>query len=187
MHWTASIAQLIATILMTILRVSVRRNILIEPEANLLPDGYELDATALEITKCRGWEIITDPPSESINLQNASPDHTSRVYARHVLNTRVRLAELSGWQAKWSETARKATQTVEALMDHIYQTQEINMKGNMGSLGEYTWTIPIQLTMDDDKTTPTEVEITMTRTQVDDTWTSWQVESDKIGPSYLSA
>lgn len=73
-------------------------------------------------------------------------------------------------------------------MDHIYQTQEIHMKKSMESLNKYTWTVPIQLAMDNHEKRATEVKITMTRTQVDNNWTSWKVERViKWRPSYLSA
>ncbi|KAF8854325.1 hypothetical protein BDZ45DRAFT_555429, partial [Acephala macrosclerotiorum] len=46
MHWSASVAQLLATIIMTVLRVVIRRNLSLVPKTQEFPTGYELDVMA---------------------------------------------------------------------------------------------------------------------------------------------
>lgn len=49
MHWSASVGQLGATLLMTILRSVVRRGLAERPDAKRLPEGYEIDWLATRI------------------------------------------------------------------------------------------------------------------------------------------
>jgi hypothetical protein len=50
LHWSASIAQLVAIFLMTAVRAWVRRGLIVEPTAERVLDGYEMDWLAREMT-----------------------------------------------------------------------------------------------------------------------------------------
>lgn len=50
MHWSASIGQLIATLIMTIIRVSIRRNLAVFPKSFSLHPEHELDWLALTLS-----------------------------------------------------------------------------------------------------------------------------------------
>ncbi|KAI9736241.1 MAG: hypothetical protein M1834_001127 [Cirrosporium novae-zelandiae] len=52
MSWVCSIAQLIALLLMTILRAYVRRNLLDRPHTEGMDEGYEMDWLALRVGSC---------------------------------------------------------------------------------------------------------------------------------------
>ncbi|KAF8532918.1 hypothetical protein BDD12DRAFT_799739, partial [Trichophaea hybrida] len=50
LHWSASISQLAAIFLMTLLRAWVRRGLIVEPSAYRVLDGYQMDWLALHMT-----------------------------------------------------------------------------------------------------------------------------------------
>lgn len=101
MHFSASIAQLVATILMTLLRVFIRRHIS-QPALNLngnkdkpsdktysvrpLSEGYELDAVAMQLQKCDIWQVATYQPgrasSQSPTTANTRASITSQPFSR---------------------------------------------------------------------------------------------------------
>lgn len=49
MHWSASIAQLIATGIMVVVRAWVRRDLVTKPKTNKIPKGHELDWMAIRL------------------------------------------------------------------------------------------------------------------------------------------
>lgn len=54
MNWAAAIAQLVATLLMTAIRLYIRRGMVKEPETAEAVEGYELSCMAWKIVDCDG-------------------------------------------------------------------------------------------------------------------------------------
>lgn len=60
MHWSVTVAQLVATCIMTMLRVFIRRDLIHNPRTEKLESGYELDLMAREgIKNCKHWSVVT--------------------------------------------------------------------------------------------------------------------------------
>lgn len=70
MHWSVSVAQLGATILMTVLRAWVRRGLAKSPYAQQLPPGFEIDWLAMRIAQSQHREVLWRKPD------NGTPDPT---------------------------------------------------------------------------------------------------------------
>jgi ankyrin repeat protein len=77
MHWSASIAQLIATIIMTIIRAVMRRGLTIRPyDKSILPE-YELDWLAVQISDPDAfWTQFTDKDGHSLDKE---PHHNHSI------------------------------------------------------------------------------------------------------------
>ena len=128
MHFSASIAQLIATFIMTVLRVAMRRKITRGPEGQYdtdinqvntkpqprtshvseLPDGRELHHIAKYITKCKVWKVV--------GLVGGSQDQ--QCPAHHFLEARITLAEISGpsWQSEVHQIGSFVAQGIELMI-----------------------------------------------------------------------
>lgn len=60
LKWSVTIAQLMATAIMTLLRVVFRRDLVLdEVQREELPKGYELDWSAKRLTDCATWRMVT--------------------------------------------------------------------------------------------------------------------------------
>ncbi|KAA8894727.1 hypothetical protein FN846DRAFT_785993 [Sphaerosporella brunnea] len=68
LHWSASIAQLVAIFLMTAVRAWVRRGLIVEPTAERVLDGYEMDWLAREMTaKPKFWSPSGNRTDEQLH------------------------------------------------------------------------------------------------------------------------
>jgi len=75
LHWSASISQLVAIFLMTVLRAWVRRGLIAEPSAYRVLDGYQMDWLALHMTADpKLW--MKDGPAEQ-NLDGSKPGESN--------------------------------------------------------------------------------------------------------------
>jgi len=142
MHFSASIAQLAATFIMTILRVLLRRNLTTEakqykvgeiPSGNEeqfsvkeLPESHELDFVARQMAGCKTWNIVTggDSPNDSHDGDSselAEQENYANSVSR-VFRIRIRLSELAGlrWRGEMDGTVATLTETIDALMNHIW-------------------------------------------------------------------
>ncbi|EPS43702.1 hypothetical protein H072_2310 [Dactylellina haptotyla CBS 200.50] len=68
MHYSATLAQLAATLFASLLRIMVRRQLGNRPILDTVPDGQELDWMARKTTNCSKWTVkplnTSDPPEE---------------------------------------------------------------------------------------------------------------------------
>jgi ankyrin repeat protein len=142
MHFSASIAQLAATFIMTILRVLLRRNLTTEakqykegeiPSGNEkqfsvkeLPESHELDLVAMHMAGCKAWNIVTEGDSpngshDGDSSESAEQENYANAVSR-VFRIRSRLSELAGlrWRGEMDGTAATLTETIDALMNHIW-------------------------------------------------------------------
>ncbi|KAF8245162.1 hypothetical protein K440DRAFT_688287 [Wilcoxina mikolae CBS 423.85] len=117
MHFSASLAQLIATFLMTIIRVFLRRNLASEPiiygpnetpsfsaeqySVQELPEGHELELIAKQMVGCKSWNIVTNQRQTSgsagvFGVAEIVPREEYLVAAGRTLQARIRLSEIGG-------------------------------------------------------------------------------------------
>ena len=130
--WHATIAQLVATGIMTFLRAVIRRNLVYKPDSVVIKPGYELEAMAKKITGCGHWNVITwKPPSDEnppANDDESSPAGGCRL-ATDVMNARQRLGQLSNWPFQWQETVDSLAEAIGTTMDFLWTTnQDLQLK-----------------------------------------------------------
>lgn len=178
MHWSASVAQLLATIIMTVLRVVIRRNLSLVPKTQEFPTGYELDVMAKNINLCQDWKVFATPVSDPYLEKRRTPEVSCR--ASRVLYTRIKLAELSGWPSEFPEIVDQLVQAIQASIDHIFTAKgDIIIKKEFQHRAEFEWILPILV-----RTTSIEEEgelrIILRRTNIDNKWSLWQVRREEL-------
>ncbi len=148
MHWSATIAQLVATVIMTVLRVWVRRDLALRPKDQKTPQNHELDWVATRIAKdakdlwpdvkrkdeeksfeehdefwherCWKWEVVSGMSAETYNLSLS----TNSSDADSVVRVRKRLGSLSNWSGPVSQLAISIAAVIETIMDTLFVSRD---------------------------------------------------------------
>jgi ankyrin repeat protein len=140
--WQVTIAQLVATGIMTGLRAWVRRNLVHEPEDEEIESGYELEAMAEKIKGCGYWSVTTwtsrpdgglIPVRSSLTNESASADRSGSVtdgckLATEVMDARRRLGELTRWPSELREIVDSVAQAIETTMDFLWTNPDVILK-----------------------------------------------------------
>lgn len=151
MNWSASIAQLVGVLVMTLLRAWVRRGLIITPAAVRVPGLHEMDWLALwfcedenkwpemnadqgsastdaaDVANSLQWEICTGKGNIALSgcFQNSEQaEHRPKNHAQKALMIRQRLGQLTNWSGKISTTAVAVANTIEAIANTFFQTHE---------------------------------------------------------------
>ncbi|KAL8399273.1 hypothetical protein RB596_007914 [Gaeumannomyces avenae] len=160
MHWSASVTQLGATALMTILRAWVRRNLAENPKALSLVPGHELDWLAMTLggknsdapwlrppkddgqwdKRSRPWAdnghwdwriaAVEDPAGIDPTQSKGSGPWSN---AHRVMEIRRDLGELADWHGPASTEAISLARAIEETMDALF--------GPDFAGGEFTWSL----------------------------------------------
>jgi hypothetical protein len=139
--WQVTIAQLVATVIMTGLRAVIRRNLVHEPECDRIEGGYELEEMAMKIHDCIGWNVTAWTPGlgkdqiavESYPSSSASAGGSNDFAREHrlvlnVMNARQRLGTLAAWNSECQKTAVAVVRAIEFTMDFLWATPDIKAK-----------------------------------------------------------
>ncbi|KAK4066241.1 uncharacterized protein Triagg1_8073 [Trichoderma aggressivum f. europaeum] len=163
MHWSVSIASLIAVLIMTAVRAWVRRGLTTTIEYEVLSPGFELDwfAHSLKNIEKAPWLA---KPTEPVGEENAGltsggitsastvrSDQNSTVQSSDIVETtkcidrRHHLANLTEWRGPISQEAITITLAIEATMDLLHSNY------NLGSLDDedFTWGYNIKTLTDE--------------------------------------
>ncbi|KAK3358060.1 hypothetical protein B0T25DRAFT_517382 [Lasiosphaeria hispida] len=158
MHWSASVAQLGAIIIMTTLRAWLRRNLAQSPEACSLTPEYELDWLAIALgsdpkaaslcsPKNDGndpcWGIVAVQDIDSLGgLEEHSAGSTSDLQgkccdslssAHSVMKIRRELGELAGWHGPASVEAISLARAIEEAMGSLFGRSEKEFTWSLGA------------------------------------------------------
>ncbi|KAK3346333.1 hypothetical protein B0T25DRAFT_461123, partial [Lasiosphaeria hispida] len=158
MHWSASVAQLAAIIIMTILRAWVRRNLAKNPKAFPLVAGHELDwltmtfgnhleAPWFQTSKASdgtggrsrggdnslGWKVIALPHKNKGHTAAWGKCSDSCSSAYRLLKIRRDLGELAGWHGPASQEAISLARAIEVMMDTLFGPDSVG--------AEFTWSL----------------------------------------------
>lgn len=205
MHWSATIVQLAAMGLMTIVRSIVRRRMSREPTATKAVEDHELDCMARIIGGCGAWKVIPEqcPPADG----ETTPEEGDNI-AERVVKIRKHLGKLSEWPADVQDTARILCTAMEKTMNTIYGSNEIILTDDALKEHKLSWTLKV-LTLDEEpplateanwfrrliqqpREQPSESESTKNRTCCGDltfeltryrrsgTWEPWEITEDTI-------
>ena len=189
--WHVTIAQLIATGIMTILRALIRRNLVHHPESTVIERGHELEAMAKEITGCGYWNVTTwkpqsheDPPAD----ESSSGDGCR--LATDVMHARQRLGELSRWPSQWQKTIDSIAEAIETTMDFLCTTnRDIQLKTASGRLSDkLEWKLCVEISRESEEPTQhnrntlsASVQLKLARkTTANGTWGSWKSARNEI-------
>ncbi|KAF3905359.1 Ankyrin-2 [Arthrobotrys entomopaga] len=187
MNWSASVAQLLATGVMILLKAYVRRNLSAVPETTELTEGYELDLMAKKINRCHAWRIVSTSNPSQLPRSNFPTDLQLNVaaYAHEVLTSRVRLSELTKWPSQFSETVDELVNTLQSIMHWTFDKSrgKLSLKKPYEDICEFTWKIPV-LVDSEFVSGRSELRITMRRTKVDNNWTSWTFDKEEVSAMF---
>jgi hypothetical protein len=121
LNGSVTIAQLIVTGVMTVLRAVVRRGLVAdEVTCEKLPKGYELDRVARKITNCDDWYVITG------GLQPTTEIRYNEL-ATKVVNARVHLGNLCKWETQWEPTVAATAASIEAVMNFLCKSDDVRL------------------------------------------------------------
>jgi ankyrin repeat protein len=156
MHYQAAVAQFVATMIMTILRVVIRRHSSPRPVLNYNPcgdgnlntfgiielkEGHELNELAKRLTGCKEWTLCN---GYIWNYSDFQEDFGSESVARKVLQNRLRLKELCGNFESVQTLADSVGDTIEAIMNYIWTTRLSCLEDDE----QLHWTIEVATTGD---------------------------------------
>jgi hypothetical protein len=191
MNWSASIAQLVCIILMTVLRALVRRGLTVMPICYDACDQHEMDWLALRIVQSDAgkdfWpnkqEFEPKEPRTSTNTdQNQQPktemgwkvctasqhnyDHCSNLEtgkAQKALKVRQRLGKLTKWTGKTSQPAVAVATSIGAAMDTLWGNELVR---------PFIWPLMVQM---HSSTEPEKVEF-----RVENINGQWKADATEI-------
>jgi ankyrin repeat protein len=166
MPWSASIAQLGATLVMTILRSWVRRGLAERPVCQPLHSEFELDwfattlgdidnapwlHTSMAKPACsKDWRIMTGgSPDKHESLRQTSkvgdpePSENSSLKAHRVMMIRRDLGKLADWHGPASAEADSLARAIEVTMDALFGSSPND---------NFTWCPRAQYAQSDSKT-----------------------------------
>ncbi|KAI5776471.1 hypothetical protein EDC01DRAFT_682457 [Geopyxis carbonaria] len=173
LHWSSTIAQLVATFTMTTLRSVARRGLSKDPKAEELPLGFELEWTALHIAECETWEARTGLICTT--QYGSSPEPGTKLgfpRARRVADIRIRLSALTLWepyQHGGYPLGVTVLDAVEASMNYIFSSGNFMIKTQYTEWSEFTWHICV-----DDGQSVEKVPLVLRRHREEDhSWSKW--------------
>lgn len=123
MNWTATVVQLAAIGILTIVRSIVRRRMSREPTAIEVPDGHELDCMARKIGGCDSWKVI---PEGSKRHDNDSYPLDKGI-GHQIARIRGHLGDLTQWPIEVQHISTILCSAIEKTMDHFYQSPDIQL------------------------------------------------------------
>ncbi|EXJ82492.1 hypothetical protein A1O3_06305 [Capronia epimyces CBS 606.96] len=139
LHWSATVSQLIITVLMTAMRAALRRGLLLTPACDKLDPDHELAEVTFKLRNAVGWGLATSAPMAGLALQTVStepsyPTETScQISPRYIYRNRVmdnglfkqqsqsllqlrnKLGEITDWEDECSAWGDKVSQSIEAV------------------------------------------------------------------------
>lgn len=156
MHWSASIAQLIAAAIMIVLRAVVRRNLSKLPGSRRLKPGYEMDWLALNFRKHSTmaewlhrpegladdkldtyWDWrpvpVQDPTQDKRSTLQDNPGSDPWFNAHATMTLRKDLGISAGWQGPASAEAIALANAIEVTMDTLFGS----------TMDSFTWSLEI--------------------------------------------
>ncbi|RYC79806.1 hypothetical protein BFJ63_vAg17313 [Fusarium oxysporum f. sp. narcissi] len=144
MNWSATLAQFIGMVVMTVVRVWIRRDLADRPVAQEVPTDHEIDWLALQMAE-RGSEIWTETkkPHAAWVLRNMDISTSKKAEdACKALRVRVRLDQLSEWRGPSAKMVDVVSDAIESVMNSLGPL--VSFSGN--DRDSFTWSMARVLT-----------------------------------------
>ena len=137
LNWSVTVAQLVATAIMVILRAVVRRGLVLdEVLREEIYSGYELEWTAKKIKDCGHWAAVTWGLEHDMNVNTNG-------LAMEVVETRCRLGELFQWESQWKDTVDSTVRAIEAAMN-LFTGADFTLTDMAGARG-FEWQLIVEV------------------------------------------
>src|SRR5579862_1458091 len=149
MHYQAAVAQFVATIIMIILRATIRRYYTRQPVLDYDPgeplrafgiveldEGHELNEIAKRLTKCKEWVVCS---GRLWDHDDSTGEHGPKSTARKALQNRQRLRELCGGFKSLQTSADSVGGAIDAIMNYIWATREEAQEND----SQFHWSIEV--------------------------------------------
>lgn len=135
MSWRATVVQLAAMILMTIVRSIVRRRMSRVPTAIKVIEGHEIDSMAQTIGGCDSWEVVPEWSQQVVDGDKG--------FAERVLKIRMHLGGLVQWPTDVQRIALILCTAMEKTMDTVYELDDIQLADDFLEKGEFSWKLVV--------------------------------------------
>ena len=201
LHWSASIAQLVVTLAMAVVRTWIRRNMSARLGAKTLPTDYEIDWLAVKLgTSVEGlWELGAhrrehDSPDdddddnddlglEVLTLQRyrgyeaTQEAHTEPMTdAKRMLKVWEELGCLTGWMGLSYPFALELVKCLQSLLSCFVTSRSITLKDDFVSSTVFRWALPVKVGQKIE-----QITITARRSKDQSgNWLPWNVPISKI-------
>jgi len=166
LNGSVTIAQLIVTGVMTVLRAVVRRGLVAdEVRCEKLQKGYELDRVAIKITNCCDWYVITGGLQPTTEIRHNE-------LATKVVNARVHLGNLCKWETQWEPTVAATAASIEAVMNFLCKSDDFRLT-RLSDV--FVWKLVVQVRSESESFE--EIRLQMSRTWHEGRgWSDWNVD-----------
>ena len=180
-----TVAQLVAVILMTILRAIIRRNLVHNISNDPILRDHELDEAALKIRGCSQWKLVTVPRYSLNNLDQSTAVTSDRNlllstrFAQVVFKTRCQLGDICSWDFQWQTTVDLIANAVENTLNFICNSSDIILKDTIGDTLE--WRLFVQNSKES-KVAIQEVDLRVSRKLLSDgrVWGYWEADKSQL-------
>ncbi|KAK6350304.1 hypothetical protein TWF696_006535 [Orbilia brochopaga] len=176
MHYSATLAQLAATLVVALLRIMIRRQLGNRPILEAVPDGQELDWMARKTTKCSKWVVKPLSPANPPDGEDLG-----------TFSARCRLREICPWpleDSSISSTAESLARSFEEITNYVYSS-DIKLIDEAQNIVSFEIPIHIAYSRRGSKDSHGAViTLTMYRDVVSDdrnsSWTGWKTDRSAI-------
>jgi len=183
LHWSASIAQLVVTLVMTVARTWIRRNMSARPRAKILPTNYDINWLAVKFAISVEWlwnhghgspegDPLRDLGWEVSILQGyRGYEHTQEAhtgpmtYAERVLKMREQLGLLTDWKGLSYPFALELVECLQSLLSCFVTSQAITLKDDFANSTVFRWALPVKIGQKRE-----QITITATRSEGGGKW-----------------
>lgn len=175
LHWSVTVAQLVATCMMTILRAWVQRNLTPDPETHQLERGYELDWMAGRIKRCENWSVVNFGIDRTLQAQ-------PNALAAATMTARRRLGAISKWPSQWQNTVNSTTKAIEESMNFLFSSADITLEGGYWAARDlFEWKMVVEVGTKESGNHLEEITLTLKRTRLlDGPWGAWRVVKSEV-------
>lgn len=171
MHWSSTIAQLLATLTMTVLRATARRGLSTPINATHIPEFGEPQWLAKFLNCSSQWSVQTGlaefdlPPSDKSDS------------AEEIVLLAQRLNALINWERPSRQLAISTGRAMENIINAITNNKEIITSKSFSQTSEISCPFPISC---NGLSASVNFKIKRTRSSVLEDWGQWVADTDKL-------
>lgn len=174
MHWSCTIAQLLATVTMTALRAVARRGLSSLVQAVPMRENTELQWLAKNLSSCDEWAVVTGfHDSHKPREDNRIPKP-----AESVLILLQRLSTLTNWHRPSRTLAISTARAMERIMNTLYNNKEnVTISESSLDIPNLLWLLPVNF---NGTVTAISFELKRTKNTATGNWGQWAADMDKL-------
>ncbi|KAI5778825.1 hypothetical protein EDC01DRAFT_634306 [Geopyxis carbonaria] len=173
LHYSVTLAQLVATVFMVALRAWARRNTVHRPRHEATAQRYELDFMAKRMMNCKTWSVVSRTFEASVSPECAAAD---------VLEIRRRLGVLSQWHVPCEYIASDVQAQIEVAMHFFFSRPEIlNKERDWQTYSKFEWKLLVEVEIKGESSRFEEITLTISRRKDErGNWERWHASKADI-------